>query len=115
MMIPTYLDVVDCNGFQDWQAGWMRRSKMAVVTVLTVALMMAWVVPAIAEEIEKVNINHASKEDLEMLYGIGEKIADRIIKYRKNNGPFQKPEDIMMVKGIGRNMFEKNKEVIHIR
>jgi competence protein ComEA len=87
---------------------------MAVITVLSVALMMSWAIPAIAEEIQKIDINHASPKDLEMLDGIGEKIAFRIIRFRKFNGPFEKPEDIMMVRGIGRNMFEKNKEHIHI-
>lgn len=93
----------------------MRRANMAVITVLTVALMMSWAVPAIAADMKKVNINKATLEDLITLNGIGEKIATRIVKFRTKNGPFQKPEDIMMVKGIGQKMFDKNRELILIK
>ena len=93
----------------------MRRANMAVITVLTVALMMSWAVPAIAADMKKVNINKATLEDLITLNGIGEKIATRIVKFRNENGPFQKPEDIMMVKGIGQKMFDKNRELILIK
>jgi competence protein ComEA len=88
---------------------------MAVITVLTVALMMSWAVPAIAADMKKVNINKATLEDLITLNGIGEKIATRIVNFRTKNGPFQKPEDIMMVKGIGQKMFDKNRELILIK
>lgn len=93
----------------------MRRANMAVITVLTVALMMSWAVPAIAADMKKVNINKATLEDLITLNGIGEKIATRIVNFRTKNGPFQKPEDIMMVKGIGQKMFDKNRELILIK
>lgn len=77
--------------------------------------MMSWAVPAIAADMKKVNINKATLEDLITLNGIGEKIATRIVNFRTKNGPFQKPEDIMMVKGIGQKMFDKNRELILIK
>jgi competence protein ComEA len=48
-----------------------------------------------------VNINSASKEQLEKLDGIGPVKAQAIIDYRKKNGPFKKVEDIKNVDGIG--------------
>lgn len=93
----------------------MQRIKMAVTTIITVALMMTWVVPAIAADLKKVDINSANLEELITLDGIGEKIAARILDYRKKNGPFQKIEDIMMVKGIGPKIFDRNKELILIK
>ena len=93
----------------------MKRTKMAVLTVLTVALMMSWVVPAIVADMQKVNINTATLEELTTLDGVGESIAAKIIEFRKNNGPFQNPEDLMMVKGIGQKMFEKNKDRIVVK
>jgi competence protein ComEA len=93
----------------------MSRAKMAIITVLTVALMMSWAVPVIAADMKKVNINKATQQELMSLNGIGEKIATRIVKFRTEKGPFQKPEDIMMVKGIGQKMFDKNKELILIK
>lgn len=90
----------------------MKRKSMAVITVLTVALMMSWVVPALAADLQKVNINTATVEDLMSLDGIGQNIAERILDFREKNGPFQTPEDLMLVKGIGQKMFDKNSERI---
>lgn len=93
----------------------MQRIKMAVTTILTVALMMTWAVPAIAADLKKVNINLANTEELMTLDGIGEKMAARIIAFRKKNGSFQKPEDIIMVKGIGPKTFDRNRDLILIK
>ena len=62
---------------------------------------------------EKININNASKEDLETIPGIGENKALSIIKYR-NNTPFEKIEDIKNVEGIGDSLFESIKNYITI-
>ena len=43
---------------------------------------------------------------------VGEKYAQRIVEYREANGPFEKPEDIMKVKGIGSKVWEANKDRI---
>ncbi len=63
---------------------------------------------------QKININQADAKTLITLKGIGKDRALKIIEYRENNGPFQKIEDIMKVKGIGRKVFEKNKDVISV-
>ena len=85
---------------------------MAVLTIVTVALMMSWVVPALAADLQKVNLNTATLEELMTLDGIGQKVAERILDFREKNGPFQKPEDIMKVRGIGIKVFEANKDMI---
>ena len=92
----------------------MRRKSMAVLTIVTVALMMSWVVPALAADLQKVNINTATLEELMTLDGIGQTVAERILSFREKNGPFQKPEDLMMVKGVGDKIFEVNKNKILI-
>ena len=92
----------------------MQRSAMTLIAVLTTALMMAWVVPVLAGDASKVNINTASIEELITLDGIGETYAERIIEFRDKNGPFQKPEDILKVKGIGDKIFEANQDRITV-
>ena len=59
-----------------------------------------------------VNINYASKEELETLPGIGPAMATKIIDYRNENGFFNYIEDIKNISGIGESKFEKIKDKI---
>lgn len=61
----------------------------------------------------KISINNATKEELTKLNGIGEKIAEKIIEYRKEN-KFKTIEDIKNVSGIGESLYEKIKDSITI-
>ena len=56
-----------------------------------------------------VNINTASKKELDALPGIGEVLAQRIIDYRSANGPFSTVDELTKVKGIGAKTLEKLK------
>lgn len=49
----------------------------------------------------RLDINTATKVQLMELPGIGEKIADRIIAYRTQNGAFSSTDELMNVEGIG--------------
>ena len=50
--------------------------------------------------------NTAPAEELAELPGIGEALAERIVAYRAENGPFETPEDLMEVSGIGQKKLE---------
>ena len=63
---------------------------------------------------EKVNINQADAKTLATLKGIGKDRALKIVEYREKNGPFLKIEDIMKVKGIGRKVFDRNKDALTV-
>lgn len=62
---------------------------------------------------DKVNINIADKNTLMNLTGIGEKTAEKIIDYRKEN-KFKNIEDIKNVSGIGDKKYEKIKNNITV-
>lgn len=61
----------------------------------------------------KVNINTASKEELESLTGVGSSKADSIIEYREKN-KFNSIEDVKNVNGIGDSLYEKIKDNIEV-
>lgn len=65
-------------------------------------------------ENDLVNINTASLEELDSLPGIGPSIAQRIIDYRDENGPFGTIEDILNVSGIGPSTFDQIKDLITV-
>ena len=89
----------------------MRRNRIIPLCIV-VAVMMALVSVSLAQEAEKININKASAVELTQLKRIGPKLSERIVEYREKHGPFERPEDIMQVKGIGPKTFELNKDRI---
>ena len=63
---------------------------------------------------QKVNVNQATKEEIETLPGIGPAKAQAIIEYRDENGPFQQVEDLLQVNGIGEKTLENLREYVAI-
>jgi competence ComEA-like helix-hairpin-helix protein len=57
--------------------------------------------------ISKVDLNTATVEELTQLLRIGLKMARRIIEYRETVRPFEKPEDLMAVPGIGGETYRR--------
>ena len=61
-----------------------------------------------------VMINRATVKDFESLDGIGPVLANRIVSYRKINGPFAAVEDLLKVPGIGQSKFAQFKEKLRV-
>lgn len=59
----------------------------------------------------RLDINSATKTQLMELPGIGEMLAERIIAYRTENGPYATTDELLNVEGIG----EKKLSVIEER
>ena len=106
----------------------MQKSLFSI-TLTTMALFTLLIVnPAFAEtkkevanqsnetvaSMQMININQADVKTLTILKGVGKDRAVKIVEYRETNGPFQKIEDLMKVKGIGRKIFEQNKDVLSV-
>ena len=58
----------------------------------------------------KININRANSSLFDSLPGIGPVIAERIVQFRKEHGPFASIEDLQKVGGIGPKLFMRIKD-----
>ncbi len=54
-----------------------------------------------------VNINRADAAELDTLPRIGPALAERIVAWREENGPFAAVEDLLSVSGIGEKVLEE--------
>ena len=62
-----------------------------------------------------VDLNTATDRELCMIPGIGPVMAERIITYREENGPFTSVEDILLVSGIGEKTYSNIVDFITVR
>ena len=63
---------------------------------------------------QRVDINWAEPWLLEALPGIGPRLAEAIVRYRQENGPFLYPHQIQQVPGIGAGTYERIKDLITV-
>ncbi|MDF1588743.1 MAG: helix-hairpin-helix domain-containing protein [Gammaproteobacteria bacterium] len=63
---------------------------------------------------DKIDINTATKTELQSLNGVGDATAEAIIEYRTQNGPFLRVSDLEKVKGIGQKKAEKLAESVTV-
>ena len=81
----------------------------------TLALAFALALPIAAagkaprQPLHPVDLNTATVTELMQLPHIGQKTAERIVVFRKQHGGFQRPEELMNVKGIGEKAFSRIK------
>ena len=91
-----------------------KRTKTSIAFLLILVSVLA-ALPAAAETAKKVvNINSADASELALLPRVGPSVAERILDYRKENGPFKKIEDLMLVQGIGEKTFQLLKPYLAI-
>jgi competence protein ComEA len=84
-----------------------------IVAGVVLAILVA-ALPGLAADGKKVNVNSADAAQLALLPRVGPSVAQRIVDYRKQNGPFKKPEDLMLVRGIGEKTFELLKPYVAV-
>jgi competence protein ComEA len=90
----------------------MYKRKALWMLVVALGVVLAFGSVGMTAEGPKIDLNKATAEELTALDRIGEAIAQRIVDYRDQNGPFETIEDLKKVKGIGEKIFEMNKDRI---
>lgn len=68
---------------------------------------------AVAEQ-PRIELNQAGAEELATLPGIGSVLAERIITYRDEHGPFLFKEDIRQVPGIGNGLYSDVEDLLTV-
>ena len=67
-----------------------------------------------ASATDPVYLNHATVDELRRLPGVGPKRADAILGLRQRLGRFQRVEDLLRVKGVGRGAVKKWRPLIRL-
>lgn len=81
---------------------------------VTVTVTAEHTLPPEEVEVTLVDLNTAEAEELATLPGIGEGLAKRIVDYRTEHGPFEGPEGLMEVSGIGEKKLEELRDYITV-
>lgn len=63
-------------------------------------------IPLVTQSKTLININTADAETLQSISGIGPVLAERIIAYRTENGPFTELGQLANVQGVGARLME---------
>jgi competence ComEA-like helix-hairpin-helix protein len=63
---------------------------------------------------ERININTASAEELQRLPGIGPALASRIVEHRRKHGPFKRPQDVVIVRGMSAKLYRRIAPLIRV-
>ena len=68
------------------------------------------IVGYVSQDIDKINLNQATKGILVDVPGIGETLAQRILDYRKKKSKFSDIAELKNIKGIGKSKYDVLKD-----
>jgi competence protein ComEA len=91
-----------------------------IITGFLFGLALIWTPPSAAASIshpqneERVNINTASVEELQRLPGVGPALASRVVEHRRRHGPFKRPQDVVIVRGMSAKLYRRIAHLIRV-
>lgn len=93
--------------------------KLALIVMITGALvqvsfkrharMIGWIKGGVDLE-QPLDVNRAGLEELEAVAGIGPKTAARILEYRRREGDLKDLRELLKIKGMTQERYERLKE-----
>jgi competence protein ComEA len=98
----------------------MNRTFATVVVSLLFGLAPVSMRPSAAASIsrpqgeERIDINAASVEELRRLPGVGPALASRIVEHRRRHGPFKRPQDVIIVRGMSAKLYRRIADLIRV-
>jgi competence protein ComEA len=98
----------------------MKRSLATDVAGFLFGLALILTPPSAAASIsrsqneERININTASVEELRRLPGVGPAIASRVVEHRRKHGPFKRPQDVIIVRGMSAKLYRRIAHLIRV-
>jgi len=90
----------------------MMHDKKIIIIFAALLAVFAVIDTGWGQEIEKININEASAQELAKLQQVDPGCAVRIVEHRQKYGPFKLTEQLMEVPGIGLRTYDRIKDQI---
>ncbi|MFN0086362.1 MAG: ComEA family DNA-binding protein [Blastocatellia bacterium] len=75
------------------------------MSILFLVLILA--MPAGAQSPPAIDINTASEKELQSLPGLGPVLAGRIVAHRRLHGPFKRPQEVIVVRGMSAKRYRR--------
>jgi competence protein ComEA len=98
----------------------MNRTCATIIAGFLFGLAFSLMTPSAAASIsrpqneERIDINTASVEELRRLPGVGPVVASRIVEHRRKHGPFKRPQDVIIVRGMSAKLYRRIAHLIRI-
>ncbi len=90
----------------------MTHLLVAAVVTLVAAAPAATAAQGKEQQPAPIDINKASVEELQELPGVGPSLAQRIVEFREEHGPFASVDELLKVRGIGEKSLERFRHMV---
>lgn len=71
--------------------------------------------PELSRTRDRLDLNDATTSELQSLDGLGQVLAQKVVRFRKEHGKFASAEELMKVSGIGPHKLEAIAEFVYVK